>query len=214
MSVFKVRMWSRHSDEVTRIKIKTMDDIPDFEKKGIVYPGDLYAECCKRGGTGTTDYTLNAERAMVCFEDEDGYEVTFSLNPKKKRKSGIQYVDKGDAFDESDASKSYFYFLQDWHCDDWLGEVELEGVEEIRPEKLCIALRRYRYKDGSVQVFLVPDSLTYDGQPVECENVGGDGTCGEEYWILSGGKRHEVFPVHANGAEHPTGWTLERPSEE
>ena len=207
MSTFKVRMWSRHSDEVTRIEIQTIDDIPNFEKKGIVYPGDLYAEYSEKGGTATTDYTLNAERAMVCFEDEDGFETTFSLNPKKK-KNGIQYVDKGEVFDESDPSKSYFYFLQDWHCDDWVGEVALKGVEEIQPEKLCIALRRYRYKDGSVQVFLVPNSLTYDGQPVECNNEGGDGTCGEEYWILSGGKRQEVFPVHDKGAEHPTGWSL------
>ena len=213
MSTFKVRMWSRHSDEVTRIEIQTIDDIPNFEKKGIVYPGDLYAEYSEKGGTATTDYTLNAERAMVCFEDEDGFETTFSLNPKKK-KNGIQYVDKGEVFDESDPSKPYFYFLQDWHCDDWVGEVELKGVEEIRPEKLCIALRRYRYKDGSVQVFLVPDSLTYDGQPVECNNEGGDGTCCEEYWILSGGKRQEVFPVHDKGAEHPTGWTLKNPRQQ
>lgn len=213
MSTFKVRMWSRHSDEVTRIEIQTIDDIPNFEKKGIVYPGDLYAEYSEKGGTATTDYTLNAERAMVCFEDEDGFETTFSLNPKKK-KNGIQYVDKGEVFDESDPSKSYFYFLQDWHCDEWVGEVELEGVEEILPEKLSIALRRYRYKDGSVQAFLVPDSLTYDGQPVECNNEGGDGTCGEEYWILSGGKRQEVFPVHDKGAEHPTGWTLKNPRQQ
>jgi hypothetical protein len=208
---YKVRMWALHNDEVTRIELKTIDDIPDFEKENIALPCDLF-DRDKHANCDTTGCTLNPGQGMICFKREDGYEMTLSLNPPTR--NGIHFKDEGDAFDESDWSKSYFYFLQNWHCDEWVGEVELDGAGEILPEKLCIAFRHYRDKDGQRTMFLIPSSLTYDGQPVGCENMGCKGACSETYWILSAGERQEVFPIYDDGAEHPSWWTLDDGAEE
>ncbi len=142
------------------------------------------------GGEGT-DIGLQPG-AQLWFVDDTGNEVArFTLDPLVD--NGIKYVDGGNAFDESDLSKSYFYFLFVWDKQTWEGP-DFEISEDIRPEKLSVKYRRYADKDGDIHLIMNVDSISYAGEEWFFEPYDGDGSEGEEYWVLINGKRREVLP--------------------
>ncbi len=184
MSICHVWLGCHHAPEISRREIKELDDIPNFEDEDIVYPCDMH------GGEGT-DIGLQPG-AQLWFVDDTGNEVArFTLDPLVD--NGIKYVDGGNAFDESDLSKSYFYFLFVWDKQTWEGP-DFEISEDIRPEKLSVKYRRYADKDGDIHLIMNVDSISYAGEEWFFEPYDGDGSEGEEYWVLINGKRREVLP--------------------
>ncbi len=185
MSICHVWLGSHFAPEISRREIKTMEDIPNFEKEDIVYPCDM------DGGEGT-DICLTPESAEIWFEDEAGNTIgSIRLDPSSN--NGVNYVDGGNAFDESDSSKSFFYFLFVWDKQSWAGP-DLEVEDAINPENWSVRYKRFTDMDGDIHVIMYPDSITFKGEEMDFEAWDGDGSDGEDYWVLMDGKRKAVLP--------------------